>query len=177
MEPTAALVVAALVVAAVLCRATVRVTPAGHCGVVTRAGRAVRSRCSGLLLVVPGLERVEIVSVQPATLDPLHVTATTRDGVSVRLVLSVLWRIVNPARSVAGGQDPQSVTADAVDRLVRHLVADVDLAALLRNREQVLARIPDAAAPQLAPLGAELLDVDLLNAEVRFGPELLRLLG
>ena len=52
---------AAVLVAAVALAVTVavgfaalRVVPAGHCGVVIRAGRVARLRSSGLVLVVPG---------------------------------------------------------------------------------------------------------------------------
>jgi hypothetical protein len=38
-------------------------------------------------------------------------------------------------------------------------------------------RLPVIALPLVSPLGAELVDVDLVDAEVRVGPELLRLLA
>jgi hypothetical protein len=53
----------------------------------------------------------------------------------------------------------------------------VDLAHWLRDRESLLGRLPVTALPLVSPLGATLIDVDLLDAEVRVGPELLRLLA
>jgi len=73
--------------------------------------------------------------------------------------------------------DARAAVADAVERALHHLVANVDLANLLRDRESFLARLPVTALPLVSPLGAELVDVDLLDAEVRVGPELLRLLA
>jgi regulator of protease activity HflC (stomatin/prohibitin superfamily) len=178
MDSTALLVAAALVaaVAAIGC-AVVRVVPANQCGVVMRAGRAVRSRPSGLAMVAPGFERIEMVELQPGPIDPLGVTALTRDGVEVRLVVSVLWGVADPTRAVRAVPDVRSATATAVERALHHLVANVDLAYLLRDREQILSQLPVTALPFVTPLGVELADVDLLDAEVRVGPELLRLLA
>ena len=171
MESSVLSVAAVLVaaVAAIGC-AVVRVVPAWHAGVVTRAGRVARSRPSGLAMVMPGVERIEMVSMQPGPIDPLGVTALTRDGVEVRLVVSVLWCVADPTRAVHAVPDARAGTAAAVERALHHLVANVDLANLLRNREAVLSRVPVTALPLVSPLGVELLDVDLLDAEVRIGP-------
>lgn len=118
-----------------------------------------------------------MVALQPAPIDPLGVTTLTRDGVEVRLVVSVCWCISDPARAVQAVPDPRAATAAAVERALHHLVANVDLAHLLRNREVVISQLPAVALPLLGPFGVELLDVDLLDAEVRVGPELLRLLA
>lgn len=105
MDSTALLIGAAVAAAvAVVGCAVARVVPAGHRGVVVRAGRVRRTRATGLAILVPGVERIELVALHPPPIEPLGVTATTRDGV-------------------------------------------------------------------------ELVDVDLLDAEVRVGPELLRLLA
>jgi regulator of protease activity HflC (stomatin/prohibitin superfamily) len=174
---------AAVLVAAVALAVTVavgfaalRVVPAGHCGVVIRAGRVARLRSSGLVLVVPGVERVAMVTMHPRSIDPLMITVRTRDGVEVRLVVSVLWCVVDPTLAVQAGPDVRAATEDAVERALHHLVANVDLANLLRDRESI-AGLPATALPLLSSFGVELIDVDLLDAEVRVGPELLQLLA
>ncbi len=178
MESPALLVAAALVAtAAAIGCAVVRVVSAEHCGVVIRAGRVARSRPSVLALVVPGFARIEMVGLHPAPIDPLGVTALTRDGVEVRVVVSVLWCVADPTRAVRAVPDARPATAAAVERALHHLVANVDLAQLLLYREVVLSRLPVIALPFVGPFGVELVDVDLLDAEVRVGPELLRLLA
>jgi len=175
---SAALVVAAVALAAaVIGCALVRIVPAGHRGVVIRAGRVARTSPSGLLVVVPVAERVEMVALHPRVIDPLSVSSVTRDGVEVRLVVSVLWCVTDPALAVQAVPDARTAVADVVERGLHHLVANVDLAYLLRDREAFLGRLPVTVLPLVSPLGGELVDVDLLDAEVRVGPELLRLLA
>ena len=178
MDSTALLVAAALAatVVVVAC-AVVRIVPAGHRGVVTRAGRVARSRPSGLIIAAPVVERVVMVDLHARPIDPLSVAALTRDGADIRLTVSVLWSVVDPTLAACAVPDARSATADAVERTVHHLVANVELVSLLRDREALLKRLPVSALPLVRAWGVELVDVTLLDAEVRVGPELLRLLG
>jgi hypothetical protein len=49
-------------------------------------------------------------------------------------------------------------------RAAHHLLASVDLATLLRDREEVFSRLPALALSQFASWGVVLVDVDLLVA-------------
>jgi regulator of protease activity HflC (stomatin/prohibitin superfamily) len=65
MNATVLVVAGALAVTVALGFAALRMVPAGHCGVVIRAGRVARLRSSGLVLVVPGVERGEWRGLPP----------------------------------------------------------------------------------------------------------------
>lgn len=156
--------------------ATVRVVPAGHHAVITRAGAQVRSKAGGVVVVVPGIERLHLVATRPPAIDPLSVVGVTQDGVEVQLVVSLLYRIVDAPLVVASATDSRSATADTVERTLHHLIAETDLLDLLVHRENVLTRAVAVAPPLLAPLGVELTDIDLIDTEIRVGAQLLGLL-
>jgi regulator of protease activity HflC (stomatin/prohibitin superfamily) len=177
MDPALVVVGAALLGVVAAGCAVVRVVPAGHQGVVMRLGRPRRSRPSGLVVVVPGLERLHLVSLTPGPIDPLAVNGWTRDGVEVRLVLSLSWVVDDPVAAAQATPDVRLATADGVERAAHHLFASIDLTAILRDREAVLSQLPVIALPLLTPLGARLVDVDVLDAQLRVGPELIRLLA
>ena len=177
MNAAVLVVAAAPAVTVALGFAALRVVPAGHCGVVLGAARVARLRPSGLVLVVPGVERAAIMIMQPRSIDPLIITARTCGDVELRLVISVLGCVIDPALAVQPAPDARAATEDAVERALHHLVANVDLANLLRDRESALARLPATAVPFLSSFGVELIDVDLCDAEVRVGPELLPLIA
>lgn len=179
MDPVVPLIVVGALVAlvAVGC-AAIRVVPAGHCGVVFRLGRPVRHRPTGLVAMLPGVERLDLVPLSPRTIEPLPVQVQTRDGVQLTIMVSVLWRVTDPVAAIIGAHpDLQTATADIAERGLRHLVAGVDLAQLLRDRETFLGRLPATTHPLLEPIGVEVLDVDWLHADLPAGPELLRRLG
>jgi len=175
MEPTA-LIVTAIAIALLAVGLSVRMVPVGHVGVVVRAGRPVRSRPAGLVPLVPGFEQLRNLALLPPPLEPVEVVATTRDGVEVRMTLSVLWRIDDVDRAAAQS-DPCLVVAEAVERSVRHEVGALDLRSLLEDREGMLGRLTGDQTGLLAATGVCLLDADLLATEIRVGPHLLDLLS
>lgn len=179
MDLTAWLVTAvlALGIATVVAGGAVRIVPAGHVGVVSRAGRVTRWRSSGVVLLVPVVDSCALVRVDRQAMDPLVVLAVTRDGIEVRLVLSVLWRVSDPVLAVDTSRSPRTAAAQAVERALHHRVAHTDLVPLLRDREAVLAGLPAATVPLVDDIGVEIVDADLLDADVRAGPELLRLIA
>lgn len=165
-----------LVIVLVFCLAVFRVVPAGHVGVTVRGGRAVRTRPSGVLASLPLVERVVTVPLRPPAIEPLLVTATTRDAVEIRLVVSALWEVTDPARAALAGEGLRDRTAEAVERAAHRTCLTLDLVDLLRDRALLLDPLPRSAAVALIPYGVRLGDVELLDAELRLGPGLLRLL-
>lgn len=176
MDPLLAAVVLGLSALVVLVCASVRSVPAGHCGVVVRMGRTLRMAPPGLLVVVPLLDRMERVALGPRSIDPLVLTATTANGVEVRMAANVLWEVADPMAVARLRDEPDAYVAESVERTLHHMVAERDLGSLLHARHDVVAGLPGAADPLLRPLGMRLVDVDLLDLEVRVGAELLRLL-
>jgi regulator of protease activity HflC (stomatin/prohibitin superfamily) len=157
--------------------AVLRVVPAGHVGVVRRAGRAQRVVPPGPVGVVPGLDRVDLVALHPRPLDPVATTATTADGVEVYVVVSVVWQVVDPRLTIGAVPDPATVVAEWVERGLHHLTAGAQFADLLRERHAAVRRLPETLGAALAPFGIRVLDIDLLDIDVRVGAELLRLLA
>ncbi len=177
MQPWLAYCVVLAAGTIVLGTATVRVVPAGHRGVVVRAGRPRREAGEGLVAVVPVLDRVTMVSLHPATIDPVVVPAITHDGAEVRVVLSVLWQVTEP--TAASGAEPGagSVTALVVERAVRREAAHADLGRLLRDQAALVRLTPEDETLLHEHAGVRVLDIAIVDTEVRASPELLRLLA
>jgi regulator of protease activity HflC (stomatin/prohibitin superfamily) len=155
----------------------VRLVPAGSRALVLRWGRVSREVGPGIVGVLPGIERVLVLSIQPSRLEPVPVTATTRDGADVRVDLSVLWRLRDVERSLLAAPDITAATWDAVEHAARQVVNETVLRALVEERATALTDVTSRATAVAAEWGAAIMDVDVLNVELRAGPELLRLLG
>lgn len=171
---TGVLVLALAVVAVVT---TVHVVPQGSRALVLRWGLVSRVAGPGLVWVVPGLDRVRVLDLQPHRLEPVPVTATTLDGVDVRVDLSVLWRLVEPERSLRAVLDVAAATADAAEHTARRALGETTLRTLLEERTAALADVDVRTSAAAREWGATVLDVDVLDVEVRAGPALVRLLG
>lgn len=162
--------------ACMLVASTVRVVPAGTALVVSRLGQVHRITAAGVGVVLPMLERATTVPLRLMRTEPLPTSAMTRDGVTVRLHATLQWRTAAPGRAVAATPDAATATVDALDRALHHLVAGQDLSDLLRDREPLIRGLTTDLNAVTDHWGVEVLDVDLLDIEVRAGPELLRLM-
>ncbi len=176
MDLVIGIAVVAAAAVAVVARSAIRVVPEGHGAAVVRAGRAVRTSGSGLVMVVPGLEQLAVSPLRPPPLEPVSTTASTADGAEVHAVGSVLWEVVDIPRTLNALPDPATVVAEAVERALHHLVGGSELAGLLRDRHDAVAGLPRALDSALESVGVRVVDVDLLDLDVRVGRELLRLL-
>ncbi len=177
MEPALATAVLAVGLVLAVVVTAVRVVPVGSCAVVTRLGRLHRVVPSGLAFVVPLVDRVEQMPwARPTRTEPVRVSATTRDGVELRLTLSLLWQLTDPELAILASPDPGTSTADAVERCLHHVVESTELRALLDD----LATLADDLVPRANQLcsawGTHLLDVEVFDAELRLGPQLRRLM-
>jgi regulator of protease activity HflC (stomatin/prohibitin superfamily) len=100
MHPALVTVIVVVALVLVVVVSAVHVVPTGSRALVMRWGLVSRVAGPGVVRVVPGLDRVRVLDLQPHRMEPVPVAATTRDGVDVRLDLSVLWRVLEPERSL-----------------------------------------------------------------------------
>lgn len=167
------LLVAAALVAAV---AAVRLVPEAHRGVVTRLGRTRRVVGPGAVFVVPGLDRVERLSMAPVRIEPLVVGARTADHVDVRVEGSAVYRVIDPAAAVAAVPSAFARTADEAEHVLRTRVADVDLRGLLEARETLVPLVQEDLRRLTPSWGVSVLEVELRDVEVRLSSSAARLL-
>lgn len=176
MNPIIVTAIGLLGVAGVLVLSTVRHVPAGSCAVVTRFGRVTRVLTPGLVGTLPLVDRLTRVTVGPHRDEPVVVTGLTRDGFSVRILVGVLWQVHDARASLRACPDSASATSEAVERRLHHLVGEQELVPLLRDRERLFTQIEAELAPVVAEWGVTILDITVLDIELRTAPELLRIL-
>ncbi|TNY34589.1 SPFH domain-containing protein [Thermomonospora catenispora] len=153
----AVLAVTVLVAAVIAAAATVRVVP-GHRRLVRwRLGGAPTVRGPGVVWILPGIDRWELVRLRTAPLE-LWAQASTRDGVVVHLKIVAVMSIADPDRyAIREAEAPGAACATAgvlVEERVRRCVA---------RRE--LTRLAEAIAAGDAPLPDEEDDAHLRELE------------
>lgn len=165
------LAVGALLAAIAL--ATVRVVPAHERAVVLRFGRVDRLRGPGVIVVVPGLERLARVSVRDVALEPLVTRATTRDDVSVWVTATAHFRVVDPICSTMAVPDVYARTAEAIEVAVRDDVDRCALHELAHRSSERTQRLLRAVNMVVHEWGVEVGALEISTIELRLTPELL----
>src|SRR5260370_650312 len=92
--------VAIVVVAFLIVSSAVKIVQEYERGVIFRLGRLVGARGPGLILLIPGVERMRKVDLRIVTLEVPAQEAITRDNVTVKVNAVVYFRVVDPEEAV-----------------------------------------------------------------------------
>ncbi len=155
-----------LALLAYLFSSTVKVVQEYERGVVFRLGRLVGARGPGLILLVPGVERMVKVDLRVITMDVPAQEAITRDNVTVRVNAVVYFRVVDPNMAVTRVFDFARATSLVAQTTLRSVLGQVDLDDLLSSREQVNEQLQRIIDEQTDAWGVKVTAVEVRDVEL-----------
>jgi regulator of protease activity HflC (stomatin/prohibitin superfamily) len=152
----------------------VRMVGSDQRAVVIRLGRASRVRGPGLVVSLPGLERVQAVSMSPTSTGAITVRARTDEGVHVIMGVEATYQIVDPLVAAETGPHIFTRLIDELERITHHEVSEARLSQLLEDREFLATQIKIALSARLVSWGLQVLDVELTTVEAELHREMSR---
>jgi regulator of protease activity HflC (stomatin/prohibitin superfamily) len=158
----AAITVAALTLAG----ASVRVLREYERAVVFRLGRLIDQKGPGLVLLIPGVDRMVRVSLRTVTLRIPPQEVITRDNVPVRVAAVAYFRIVDPTRSVVDIEDFHAATLQISQTTLRSVLGKAELDALLSERERLNEHLQQIIDEQTEPWGIKVTTVEIKDVEI-----------
>jgi regulator of protease activity HflC (stomatin/prohibitin superfamily) len=158
----AVVAVTALAVAA----ASVRVLREYERAVVFRLGRVINQKGPGLVLLIPGVDRMVRVSLRTITLRIPHQDVITRDNVPVKVAAVVYFRVIDPRRSVLEIEDYVAATLQIAQTTLRSILGKADLDALLSEREKLNEHLQQIIDEQTEPWGIKVTIVEIKDVEI-----------
>jgi regulator of protease activity HflC (stomatin/prohibitin superfamily) len=157
-------VVAATVAA--LAAASVRVLRETARGVVFRLGRVIDQKGPGLVLLIPGVDRMVRVTLRTITLRIPHQEVITRDNVPVRVAAVAYFRVIDPRRSVLEVADYMGATLQIAQTTLRSVLGKAELDALLAERERLNESLQKVIDEQTEPWGIKVTIVEIKDVEI-----------
>jgi regulator of protease activity HflC (stomatin/prohibitin superfamily) len=164
-----AIVVAlALVLAAALTllASSIRVLREYERGVVFRLGRVMKPRGPGLVLLIPGIDRMERVSLRTVTLKIPNQEVITRDNVPARVTAVAYYRVIDPTKSVLEIENVVAATAQIAQTTLRSVLGKAELDALLAERERLNDHLQQIIDDQTEPWGVKVTTVEIKDVEI-----------
>src|SRR5918911_3888253 len=136
---TALITILVLLVAAAvaLAGASVRILREYERAVVFRLGRLIDQKGPGLVLLIPGVDRMVRVSLRTVTLNVPPQDVITRDNVPVRVDAVVYFRVVDANNSVLQVENFLKATSQIAQTTLRSVLGKADLDTLLTEREKL----------------------------------------
>ncbi len=134
--------------------------------VVFRLGRVMAAKGPGLLILVPGLDRMARVSLRLVTLDVPPQDVVTRDNVSAHVEAVVFFRVTDPVRAVIEVADYLSAVSRLASTSLRGVCGEVVLDELLAGREVLNEKIQEALDLRAGLWGIKVTAVEISRIEL-----------
>jgi regulator of protease activity HflC (stomatin/prohibitin superfamily) len=160
-----ALVIIAVLVAS-LAGASVRVLREYERAVVFRLGRLTGQRGPGLIMLIPGVDRMVRVTLRTVTLAIPPQDVITRDNVPARVDAVVYFRVVDANASVVSVEDASRATLQIAQTTLRSVLGKADLDTLLSERERLNEDLQQIIDEHTEPWGIKVTTVEIKDVGI-----------
>ena len=150
-----------IVIILVLLMSTIKILNEYERGVVFRLGEFVAVRGPGLILVIPGLEKMMKIDLRVVTMDVPTQDIITKDNVSMKLNGVVYFRVNNPEKAVIQVENFYHATAQISQTTLRSVAGQYELDDLLSSREEINDRLQIILDELTEPWGVKVTNVEL----------------
>ncbi|MFH1468378.1 MAG: SPFH domain-containing protein [Pseudomonadota bacterium] len=162
MEPF--VIVAIFLVVLVL--STVKVVKEYERAVIFRLGRILPAKGPGLILLIPGVDRMHKVSLRVIVLDVEKQDVITRDNVSVAVNAVVYFKVVDPVKALLSVEDFLYATAQLAQTTLRSVAGQVELDELLSQREKINHDLQEILDRHTEPWGIKVSQVEVKHIDL-----------
>jgi regulator of protease activity HflC (stomatin/prohibitin superfamily) len=166
MEAVLLAVLILVVLAAAVAGASVRVLREYERAVVFRLGRLIGERGPGLVLLIPGIDRMVRVSLRTRTVTIPPQDVITRDNVTARVDAVAYFRVVDANSAVVSVEDAHKATLQIAQTTLRSVLGKADLDGLLSEREELNEALQQIIDEQTEPWGIKATTVEIKDVSI-----------
>jgi regulator of protease activity HflC (stomatin/prohibitin superfamily) len=116
---------------------TIRVIKEYQRLVVFRLGRIIGQKGPGLVIVLPFIDRVQMVDLRELFLEIPKQTCITKDNAPIDIDFLIFWRVVDPVTSVVQVGNFAGASQGIATTTLRAVIGDIPLDDVLAKREDI----------------------------------------
>jgi regulator of protease activity HflC (stomatin/prohibitin superfamily) len=135
-------------------------------GVIFRLGRIVGARGPGLIIVIPGLERMVRVDLRTITHDVPVQEVITRDNVPCKVNAVAYYRVLDPVKAIVEVLNFSMATSQIAQTTLRSVLGQVEFDELLSHREKINSQLQHIIDQQTDPWGIKVSIVEIKDVQV-----------
>lgn len=150
-----------IVIVLVLLMSTIKILNEYERGVIFRLGEFTGVRGPGLILVIPGLEKMAKIDMRVVTMDVPTQEIITKDNVSMKLNGVVYFRVHNPEKAIIQVENYYHATTQISQTTLRSIAGQYELDDLLSSREEINDRLQVILDELTEPWGIKVTNVEL----------------
>ncbi|MEE8306358.1 MAG: slipin family protein [Gammaproteobacteria bacterium] len=135
-------------------------------GVIFFLGRFTGVKGPGLIILIPGLQKMVRVDLRVIVLDVPTQDVISRDNVSVKVSAVVYFRVVDPEKSIIQVENPVEATSQLAQTTLRSVLGQHELDDMLAEREKLNAHIQEILDAATGAWGIKVANVEIKHIDL-----------
>jgi regulator of protease activity HflC (stomatin/prohibitin superfamily) len=161
-----------LILIAALLLASIKILREYERGVIFTLGRFTGVKGPGLIIVIPVVQKMEVVDLRVQVMDVPSQDVISRDNVSVKVNAVVYFRVIEPEKSIIQVEQFRDATSQLAQTTLRSVLGQHELDEMLAERDKLnddVRRILDAQTDAwgIKVANVEIKHVDLDESMIR----------
>ena len=144
----------------------VKILPEWERAVVLRFGRSVGVRGPGLIILIPGVERLIRVDTRTVTMDIKPQDVITFDNVSMKVNAVIYFRVVEPEKAVTQIEDFLFATSQLGQTTLRSVLGQYQMDDLLSSRDKINHTLQEILDKSTEPWGIKVSVVEVKHIDL-----------
>lgn len=148
---------------------TIRILKEYERGVIFTLGRVEMEggvKGPGLIILLPGIQKLVKVSLRTVTMDVPSQDVITRDNVTVKVNAVVYFKVMDARRAVIEVEDFYYATSQIAQTTLRSVLGQSNLDDLLGKREEINIELQKIIDQQTEPWGVKVSVVEVKNVDL-----------
>ena len=150
----------------VLIASAIKVLPEWEKGVVLRFGRSIGVKGPGLIVVVPGVDRLIRVDTRTVTMDIKPQDVITFDNVSMKVNAVIYFRVIEPEKAVTQVEDFFFATSQLAQTTLRSVLGQYQMDDLLSSRDKINHTLQEILDKATEPWGIKVSVVEVKHIDL-----------
>ena len=135
-------------------------------GVIFTLGRFTGVKGPGLILVIPGVQKMEKVDLRVQVMDVPSQDVISRDNVSVKVNAVVYFRVLDPEKSVIQVEQVRDATSQLAQTTLRSVLGQHELDEMLAEREKLNDDVRKILDAQTDAWGIKVSNVEIKHVDL-----------
>lgn len=144
----------------------VKILPEWERGVILRLGRSVGVRGPGLILLIPGVEKLVRVDTRTVTMDIPPQDVITQDNISLKVNAVIYFRVVDPEGAVIRVMDYLFATSQLAQTTLRSVLGQYQMDEVLAHRDKINHSLQGILDKSTEAWGIKISNVEVKNIDL-----------
>lgn len=146
--------------------ASIRILPEYKRGVVFFLGRFQMVKGPGLVIVIPGIQKMEVVDLRVITMDVPEQDVISQDNVTVKVNAVLYFRVVDPEKAIIQVENFTQATSQLAQTTLRSVLGKHDLDDMLSERDKLNDDIQEIIDTQTEAWGIKVANVEIKHVDL-----------